>query len=492
MRSGVHYLFVFAFSVLVGIEGGAVSTNQVSARFLGQKVSLERGGTDLTPKIGQKARVWNARKLKEFQGHKRDDVFYSCRGDVLKWGVVDDYVSLLLKVSPLSLPPQATVEQIEKITANARRKLAEGAGNEYLQNCLMISQIRASGITIPEAEILQAISNSVRRVRGSFKAEVLAASLQPEGYLYRKQTGYLLMRKYFEKVVKSQITVSDAEIAKKVAERNQEIADAIAYNATLRPKIELLRKEILSGKRDFVEAVDKFSDCDSSVDDGVLGEYTPASCSLHKNLKAFIFAPSTDEYSEIIETPYSYHLVKILSRRYDKVEDEDEEGDVEGEEENTEAGKMDSSAPSPKTESLESSKSGLLAAKVGGGLVLLFLVSLFFVKGRLRLIVGALVPLVLVATVLTVWRSGGAALFKANGGRVPTKVKVAHLMLEKHEVDETLDSATARILVRNRKAKEAVRKLQRDFFAQVSREKDFKCDFKVNFLKENKKGKGQK
>ena len=44
-------------------------------------------------------------------------------------------------------------------------------------------------------------------------------------------------------------------------------------------------------------------------------------CNLLEPLKNFIFAPSSEVMSEVVETPYSYHIIKILERFYDS-EDE--------------------------------------------------------------------------------------------------------------------------------------------------------------------------
>lgn len=406
---------LFASALMFAVEGLSSSTNAVSASFLGKRVSVESGGGDYAGKIGASSRKRNEARLKAYLSHSRDDVFLSIRGDVLTWGEIDDYVDLLLKVSPISLPPQATVDQIEKITQNSRRKLAEGAGNQYLQSCLLRSLELEAGISVREEDVLRAVSNSVRKVRGKFRAEVLAASLRKDGYLYRKQVGYLMTKKYLETVVKAGIEVTEEEVRAAQEERHREISDAVAYNATLRPRIDLFRSEILAGKRDFVETVDKYSDCDSSLDDGILGEYTRANCPLHKNLRAFIFSASTNEYSEIIETPYSYHLVRVLSRRFGPCDEDEDDDEMEDED-------------SPREEEPE-------------------------VEGA------------------------------------PTKVKVAHLMLEKREVDEELDEATARVLVLARKTKVRMADLQREFYKTVQSEPGFVCDFRVNFMKQKKKGK---
>lgn len=393
----------------ISVKGFCAPTNEVTAALLGQRVVLENGGSDFAEDIGKGSRQRNAAKGQEYRRHSREEVFYSCRGDVLRWGEIEDYIDLLSKTSPVSLPPHATLEQISNITARARFKQAETAGNQYLQNCLLVSLARERGIVVSEGEVLKAVSNSVRKVRKSCRNDVLAASLNPAGYLYRRQVGYLLVRKYFEQVVVPETEVSSEEVSKEIEDRKREISEAIAYNATLRPRIERYRAEILAGKRDFTETAEAFSECDSSLEGGVLGEFEADECSLLEELRAFVFSASTNEYSEVIETPYSYHFIKILARHYDDEESEETEA-----------------------------KGGRRSA------------------------------------------SGGRAEAKPTA---PTRVKFAHIMLEKHEVGEVPETDAARVLVRNRKAKARMRALQIAFFKRVSSEGDFKCDFKVNIKK---------
>lgn len=404
--------------LMVAVEGRCLTTNQTSAAFLGKRVTLESGGSDFADAIGTGSRDKNSRKIEAFKAHTRDDVFYCCRGDQLKWGEIDDYVDLMLNVSPLSLPPQATVDQVGRIMDNARLKLSESAGNQYLQSCLLLSIVKERGISVSEKEVLRAITNSVKKTKGKFRNEVLRASLRPEGYLYRRQVGYLLTKKYFDTVIKASIEVSPEEVAAEIAASQKEIQEAKDYNATLRPKIESIRADILSGKSDFIEAADKYSDCDSAIDDGVLGEFCYSSCPLHKNIRDFIFSSSTNLYSDVIETPYSYHVIKVLSRSYDK---EDDEGEADGDDE-------------------EGSVSTNVIDHLASG--------------------------------------------------IPAKVKIAHIMLEKREIDEELDEEAAMAIVRNRKAKAAMNEFLRSTYAKLSAEDGFKCDFKVNFRK-RKKGKNE-
>lgn len=306
-----------------------------SATLMGRKVTLEKDGSDFADSLGVSSRKANeAKQANPTPTHEPDDVFIRMNGEVLTWGKIDEYSDLVLKISPLTLPPQATVEQINQVIAMSRKKLAEMAGNEYIKNWILVPRAKEAGIVVTDAEILHAISNSVKKIKKQYRNEALKVSLDPESYLYRKQVGYLYSRKYAKFLNSQEIEVSDEEIAAAVAERESEIAKANEYNASLLPKIQGILEDIKSEKIDFADAALEYSDCGSSVDDGVWGEFYAKKCKLLQPLKDFAFAASTNVLSDVIETPYSYHIMKVIDRGYgDESGDEDDEDDDDTDEE---------------------------------------------------------------------------------------------------------------------------------------------------------------
>ena len=325
-------------SCLYGEEAAAdaAPAGERSATLMGRKVTIERDGSDFADIIGEGSRkAKESKKANLLIAHDPSDVFLQMNGETLTWGKIDEYSDLVLKISPLTLPPQATVEQINQVIAMSRKKLAELAGNELIKNWVLVPRAKEAGIVVSDAEILQAISNSVRKIKKEFKNEALKISLDPESYLYRKQVGYLYSKKYAEMLNSKEIEVSEDDVAAAIAERSAEIAKAREYNATLRPKIEGILEDIKSGKIEFADAALEYSDCGSSVDEGVWGEFYADRCKLLQPLKDFVFAASTNVLSDVIETPFSYHIVKILDRGYESRpddEDDDDDDDGEGEE----------------------------------------------------------------------------------------------------------------------------------------------------------------
>ncbi len=79
-----------------------------------------------------------------------------------------------------------------------------------------------------------------------------------------------------------------------------------------RQKAEKLRKEILDGK-DFGEMAKEHSDCNSAAGGGVLRRvergYMP------KEFETVAFAMEIDAVSEVVETKYGFHIIKLFEKR---------------------------------------------------------------------------------------------------------------------------------------------------------------------------------
>ena len=194
MKRIAAIMAVLYVSCLYGEETAADSAPAAerSATLMGRKVTLEKDGSDFANVIGEGSRkAKEADKAKQLMAHDPSEVFLQMNEETLTWGKIDEYCDLVLKISPLTLPPQATVEQINQVIAMSRKKLAEMAGNEYIKNWILVPRAKEAGIVVTDAEIQQAISNSVRKIKKEFKKDALRISLDPESYLYRKQVGYL-------------------------------------------------------------------------------------------------------------------------------------------------------------------------------------------------------------------------------------------------------------------------------------------------------------
>jgi len=401
--------------------------------------------------------------------HKREDVCLDYAGDVLTWGQVEDYVDLQLLEAPLNIPPQATLEQINKIVAASKIRLAEVAVNTYLREALMVPLAVQAGLSVSDAELNDALDRATKKA--SLKkhgAEIVPKLREPGSFFSKYQKNYLLSRKYRSSVLDRELAASPAEIEACISNREAVIAAAIATNAAKRVVIEGYLEKIRAGELDFGETAYEFSDCGSSMDNGDWGEFDRDS-KLVKPLKDFIFAPSKAEMSDVIETPYSYHIVKILERHYDGEEEIDEE---DGE-----------AAPAAARASGHGS-AALVVSLVLACAVVLSVVLLVFVPRQAVWRYYALLP---------VWGTAvlaAAVAFKFAAGddsdQVPTRVHVAHIMLEKEEVPPSLTAETARAEVCKQKLAKRTIALQVQLLDAAKTNGTLKCAVRMTLLNKTK------
>lgn len=305
---------VFAADGGGGVPGS--NTNAVMGLFNGKKIEISRDGGDLTAVLGGAGR----RKPVIEDRHLPSDFFLSLNGEQLTWGQVDGYIDLLLLQNPLGIPPIASADEVAQIIANTRRQYAIKVGNVYVRNALLAQEARKVGLSISSAEMAVALTNSVRRVKPDLREKVLAAITKPDSFFYRDQRNYQLTMKYRNQVLMKGLEATEDEKAAVVKMREDLIAASMLTNRLLRPRMEGWLKEIRAGTRSFEKTAEEFSDCSSAENEGVFGEFDRES-DLQSALKAFAFSATTNTLSEVIETPYSYHIVKVLKRTYDEDED---------------------------------------------------------------------------------------------------------------------------------------------------------------------------
>ena len=197
------------------------------------------------------------------------------------------------------------------------------------------------------------------------------------------------------------------------------------------------------------------------MDNGDWGTFEAEDCNLLAPLKDFVFAPSHVEMSEVIETPYSYHIVKILRRYYG---DDDEKGE------------------SPADATAGNVRGGFASCAFIFALALAaaVLVQLLFKKKAVIVRVlahTAIWACAVAAAVLVAARSRGPEELRA-----PTRVHVAHIMLEKTQVPPELDAATAAEEVRKQKLGLATFKAQQAALERAQKDGTLTCAVKMTLL----------
>lgn len=460
---------VFAAISYVSAEGDAVvATPAQPGPIQGLVIDTNKvvgGRVDLTDSVAKAAAQKKTDKIAARKAHAREDICLRLGDEKLTWGDVEDYVDLQLLEAPLNIPPQATVEQVNQIIAISKIRMEELAINAFLRDALLASEAKKLGLSVTDEELDAALKKATAKsARKRHGAEIVPKLLDKNGYFARNQRNYLLTRKYRAAVLEPSIAVTSNELVAAISARRQEIADAIATNKLKKIEIEGFLKEIKSGERDFGETAYEFSDCGSCMENGDWGEFEADNCSLLQPLKDFIFAPSKAEMSEIIETPYSYHIVKILQRFYDKDEDSEDSEKPTGD-----AAAEGASCPSVPL-------AGILVAALVASLVLYF--------GMRKK------PVILcVSAHMAVW--GGAVLLTLTICRAlrapavvaaPTRVHVAHIMLEKEPIPPELDEAAAEQEVRAKKLGLLTLRTQQKVLEQAQADGTLTCAVRMTLL----------
>ena len=171
-------------------------------------------------------------------------------------------------------------------------------------------------IVISSGELQQALTNSIRRVKGDARARLLKSITKPESYLYRREENYLLTLKYREAALTNGVEVTAEEIAESIASRKRRNESARATNACVRASMVRWGEEIRAGKRDFAAVAEEHSECTSSDENGIWREVEQDD-DLEPEIMAFAFSAQTNAVSDVVETPTSYHLLKIVERKFE-------------------------------------------------------------------------------------------------------------------------------------------------------------------------------
>jgi peptidyl-prolyl cis-trans isomerase C len=100
-----------------------------------------------------------------------------------------------------------------------------------------------------------------------------------------------------------------------------------AERQAVRAKLASLRQDITTGKIDFAEAAKKYSQCTSAPTGGDIG-YFPRKLAVDEAFARAAFALKVGEVSDVVQTEYGLHLIKVTDRKagqpsdYAKIKDE--------------------------------------------------------------------------------------------------------------------------------------------------------------------------
>lgn len=253
-----------------------------------------------------------------------DAVFLEIAGqDRLTWGLVRE------QMGEIVLPPHpgATEDEIKDGKKYLfQTKLAKML-RSYIEYGVIAVEARRLGIRISPDECV-AEREKVRDYwiqKGRAGERYLRLMEKPESYFEHNLTNALLWRAYSDQVVAPTIQISDEEIADRVKLQHEHNVAAAATNLIKRAQIEDILKKVKGGwlgfgrKVDFSEAARKWSDDDSSETGGELTDADEktrkiSSGELRIEIENAYKKMSPGDISDVIETPYSWHIIKLLAR----------------------------------------------------------------------------------------------------------------------------------------------------------------------------------
>jgi peptidyl-prolyl cis-trans isomerase C len=225
------------------------------------------------------------------------------------------------------------------LTEAQRKQLQVEAVSALIDDLLMEKFLRKNGPRIDAAEI----NKKVAELEGSLKqqgktlADFFKESGQSETQLRTNIVNMLQWTAY----VREHLTESDVQ---RYYEDNREFFDRVSVRAShivlripssaspgereqIRARLQALRQEIVSGKIDFAEAAKKYSQCTSAPGGGDIG-YFPRKLAVEEAFAKAAFALKVGDVSDMVETDYGLHLIKVTDRKpgqpsdYNKIKDE--------------------------------------------------------------------------------------------------------------------------------------------------------------------------
>jgi peptidyl-prolyl cis-trans isomerase C len=246
-------------------------------------------------------------------------------GETISWADVEAVLKLQ--------PAQAT-----KPSELQLRRMRREALEMLMDDALLRQFLQKHGPTVSPAEVakqfaeLQAGLKAQNRNLADFYKETgqteeqlradIHKMLQWAGYVKSHVTETDLKR-YFDEYREffDQVTVRASHILLRVTPGAAE-----ADRQQARARLESLRQDIINGKIDFAEAAKKYSQCVSAPQGGDIG-YIPRKWAIDENLAKIAFALKVGEVSDVVQTEFGFHLIKVVDRKagqpanFDKIKD---------------------------------------------------------------------------------------------------------------------------------------------------------------------------
>ena len=193
---------------------------------------------------------------------------------------------------------------------------------------LLDEQIKKSGINITESDVNDKLNEIIAAQPGGMTMESFKAMIAAQGQSFDQIKEQIKKTMGYEKLIGT-VEVNDAQ-AKAFYDENKEDFNApeqvkashilVKVDATATPeqkaaaktKIDGLLKQVKAGE-DFAALAKANSDCPSKERGGDLGFFDKSS--MVKEFADAAFAMKVGEISNVVETQFGYHIIKVTDRK---------------------------------------------------------------------------------------------------------------------------------------------------------------------------------
>ncbi|MEA3514730.1 MAG: peptidylprolyl isomerase [Nanoarchaeota archaeon] len=210
--------------------------------------------------------------------------------------------------------------------------------NALIPQMILVQEAKKEGIEVTDEEVTEFVDTEMAKIMESMPEEELLTQLNSMGITleelksdnalaYRTQ---LYIQRLLEKSVWSGIEVSDKEVQDYYDNNINQFKEGEQVRAShilveTESEAENILSQIRSGS-DFEELAQEHSTCPSSEEGGDLGYF--AHGSMVPEFEEVAFALKVGEISDVVETQFGYHIIKLTSKKeggtsgFDEVKDE--------------------------------------------------------------------------------------------------------------------------------------------------------------------------
>lgn len=211
-------------------------------------------------------------------------------------------------------------------TAGQVRQMRLEAVTTMIDDLLVRQFMRAYGPKIDPAEIAKqfAALEANLKAQGKTPTAYLTESNQTEAQVkanmlmllqldryVKEHTSEADLKKYYEtnKDYFDKITVRSSHIVIRYS-----AATPVAEREKAKQKLQALRADIVAGKLDFGKAAKENSECPSAPKEGDIGHIFRKFQNVDEAYAKAAFSMKVNEISEVVETDFGYHLIKVTER----------------------------------------------------------------------------------------------------------------------------------------------------------------------------------